>query len=75
MKQEYRFMELHGWNIKRVYDELEWYVNELVKATQDPSTPHHHITYLSGKIASKTESIACSIQVVQEQSQRKEDKQ
>ena len=54
-----------------IYNELEWYIVELEKATQDPSTPQHHIEYLSHKINGKTKRMNEVMASITKASQRK----
>ena len=44
--------------ISAIYTELNWYIEDLGRATQNPNTPHHHIEYLSLKINKKLNQMA-----------------
>lgn len=54
-----------------IYTELNWYIEDLGRASQNPNTPHHHIEYLSLKINRKLDQMAQSMASIRKASQRK----
>lgn len=71
MSNEDLVMKADSSYMSAIYTELNWYMVELEKAAQDPSTPHHHIEYLSNKINRNLKQMSQSMASITKAAQRK----